>query len=82
MFFLLQLLKLEILIGSIRHLNKEEKDVSIKNVTKDYGVLVLSRTKLEKSIVSINFSNLHNNDFPWLKGKEILINKIPVKHLE
>ena len=25
--------------------------------------------------------NLHNNDFPWLKAKEILINKIPVRAL-
>jgi len=63
-----------------RHLSKEE-NVNIKNVTKDYGVLVLAGPNSRKVLSQLTSQNLNNNDFPWLKGKEILINKIPVKAL-
>ena len=36
-----------------------------------------SRTVLSQ----LTSQNLNNNNFPWLKGKEILINKIPVRAL-
>ena len=58
-----------------KHLHKKEK-VNIKNVTKDYGVLVLAGPKSRKVLSQLTSQNLNNNDFPWLKGKEILINKI------
>ena len=35
----------------------------------------------ERSCLRLTSQNLNNNDFPWLKGKEILINKIPVRAL-
>jgi len=63
-----------------RHLKKGE-NVSIKNVTQDYGVLVLVGPNSRKVLSQLTSQNLHNNDFPWLKGKEILINKIPVRAL-
>jgi len=63
-----------------RHLSKEE-NVNIKNVTKDYGVLVLAGPNSRKVLSQLTSQNLNNNDFPWLKGKEILINKIPVRAL-
>ena len=63
-----------------RHLKKGE-NVSIKNVTLDYGVLVLVGPNSRKVLSQLTSQNLHNNDFPWLKGKEILINKIPVRAL-
>ena len=62
------------------HLYKKE-EVNIKNVTKDYGVLVLAGPKSRKVLSQLTSQNLNNNDFPWLKGKEILINKIPVRAL-
>ena len=62
------------------HLKKDES-VKIKNVTKDYGVLVIAGPKSRKVLSQLTSQNLHNNDFPWLKGKEILIDKIPVKAL-
>jgi dimethylglycine dehydrogenase len=62
------------------HLKKEE-NVNVKNVTQDYGVLVLAGPRSRKVLSQLTSQNLHNNDFPWLKGKEILINKIPVKAL-
>jgi len=63
-----------------RHLSKGET-VNIKNVTKDYGVLVLAGPKSRKVLSQLTSQNLNNNGFPWLKGKEILINKIPVRAL-
>jgi len=63
-----------------RYLKKGE-NVSIKNVTMDYGVLVLVGPNSRKVLSQLTSQNLNNNDFPWLKGKEILINKIPVRAL-
>jgi len=63
------------------HHVKKEENVNIKNVTQDYGVLVLAGPKSRKVLSQLTSQNLHNNDFPWLKGKEILINKIPVRAL-
>jgi len=63
-----------------KHILKEE-NVNIKNVTNDYGVLVLAGPKSRKVLSQLTSENLNNNDFPWLKGKEILINKIPVRAL-
>ena len=63
-----------------RHVYKKE-EVNIKNVTKDYGVLVLAGPNSRKVLSQLTSQNLHNNVFPWLKGKEILVNKIPVKAL-
>jgi len=62
------------------HLKKGE-NVSIKNVTLDYGVLVLVGPNSRKVLSQLTSQNLNNNGFPWLKGKEILINKIPVRAL-
>ena len=59
----------------------EKEEVNIKNVTKDYGVLVLAGPNSRKVLSQLTSQNLNNNDFPWLKGKEILINKIPVRAL-
>jgi len=63
-----------------RHVYKKE-EINIKNVTKDYGVLVLAGPKSRKVLSQLTSQNLNNNDFPWLKGKEIFINKIPVRAL-
>jgi len=59
----------------------EKEEVNIKNVTKDYGVLVLAGPNSRKVLSQLTSQNLNNNDFPWLKGKEILINKIPIRAL-
>ena len=63
-----------------RHVSEREK-VNIKNITKDYGVLVLVGPKSRTVLSQLTSQNLNNNDFPWLKGKEILINKIPARAL-
>ena len=62
------------------NLNKEEK-VEIKNITEDYGVLVLVGPKSRNVLSQLTSESLDNKNFPWLKGKEIEINKVPVRAL-
>ncbi|HJO76803.1 MAG TPA: aminomethyltransferase family protein, partial [Pelagibacteraceae bacterium] len=62
------------------NLNKDEK-VEVKNVTQDYGVLVLVGPKSRNVFSQLTSENLDNKNFPWLKGKEIEINKVPVRAL-
>ena len=62
------------------NVNKDEK-VEIKNITEDYGVLVLVGPKSRNVLSKLTSESLDNKDFPWLKGKEILINKVPVRAL-
>ncbi len=62
------------------NLNKEEK-VEIKNVTEDYGVLVLVGPKSRNILSQLTSERLDNKNFPWLKGKEIEINKVSVRAL-
>jgi len=62
------------------NINKDEK-VEIKNITEDYGVLVLVGPKSRNVLSQLTSENLDNKNFPWLKGKEIEINKVPVRAL-
>ncbi len=62
------------------NLNKDEK-VEVKNVTQNYGVLVLVGPNSRNVFSQLTSENLDNKNFPWLKGKEIEINKVPVKAL-
>ena len=62
------------------NLNKDEK-VQVNNITQDYGVLVLVGPNSRNVLSKITSENLDNNNFPWLRGKEIEINKIPVRAL-
>ena len=51
------------------------------NVTEDYGVLVLVGPKSRNVLSQLTSESLDNKDFPWLTGKEIEINKIPMRAL-
>ena len=62
------------------HIKKDEK-IEIKNVTSDYGVLVLVGPNSRNILSKLTSENLENNNFPWLKGKEIEINKVQVRAL-
>ena len=55
--------------------------MQIKNVTQDFGVLVLAGPKSRNVLSQLTSENLDNNSFPWLRGKQIEINKIPVRAL-
>ena len=62
------------------HINKDQK-VNIKNVTQTYGVLVLVGPQSRSVLSQLTNADLSNEHFPWLKGKEISINGIPVRAL-
>ena len=62
------------------HINKDQK-VNIKNVTQTYGVLVLVGPQSRSVLSQLTNADLSNEHFPWLKGKEISINDIPVRAL-
>ena len=56
---------------------KNEK-VDIKNMTSDYGVLGLIGPKSRAVLKKVTKENIENENFPWLKAKEIEINNIKV----
>ena len=56
---------------------KDEK-VDIKNITNEYGILGLIGPKSREVLRKITKENIENENFPWLKAKEIEINNIKV----
>ena len=60
---------------------KEDEKVTIKNITNDYGVLVLVGPKSREVLSELTTEDLSNKTFPWLKAKEINISDMQVKAL-
>ena len=60
---------------------KEGEDVSIKNITNDYGVLVLAGPKSREVLSDLTNEDFSNKNFPWLKAKVIKIAGIEIKAL-
>jgi dimethylglycine dehydrogenase len=60
---------------------KEDENVNIKNITNDYGVLVLVGPKSRDVLLELTNEDLSNENFPWLKAKEINIAGMQVKAL-
>ena len=63
-----------------RHVGEDE-DVSIANVTDDYGVLVLSGPRSRDVLSRLTNADLGNEAFPWLRGKEIDVAGVPTRAL-
>ena len=59
----------------------EKENVNIKNITNVYGVLVLVGPKSRELLSELTNEDLSNTSFPWLIGKEINVDNIPVKAL-
>ena len=60
---------------------KEDEQVTIKNITNDYGVLALIGPKSRDVLSELTTEDFSNKKFPWLKAKEINISDIQVKAL-
>tara|TARA_B100000686_G_C16755676_1_gene955297 strand:- start:1358 stop:2221 length:864 start_codon:yes stop_codon:yes gene_type:complete len=60
---------------------KENENVNIKNITNEFGVLVLAGPKSRDLLSELTDEDLSNEKFPWLKGKEIIVAGIKVKAL-
>ena len=48
----------------------EAEDVSIRNITDDWGVIVIAGPESRKVLEQITDTDLSNNSFQWLTGKE------------
>jgi len=57
------------------------EDVSVENVTHDYGVLVLAGPRSRDVLAKLSNEDLGNASFPWLRGKEIHVSGIHVRAL-
>jgi len=64
----------------IKHKQEDER-VQIKNITNHYGVLVLAGPHSRSVLSQLSDVDLSNENFPWLKGKEILISNKLVRAL-
>jgi dimethylglycine dehydrogenase len=57
------------------------EDVSVHNVTRDYGVLVLTGPRSRDVLAKLSNEDLGNASFPWLRGKEIDVAGVAVRAL-
>ena len=60
---------------------KEDENVNIKNITNDLGVLVLSGPKSREVLSKLTSEDLSNENFPWLKAKNIVLANKKIKAL-
>ena len=63
-----------------QHLLPNEK-VSIRNISNDYGVLVLSGPKSRDVLTKLTDSDLSNEAFRWMRAKTIKVSGITVRAL-
>jgi len=65
----------------VQHIESGE-DVAVRNMTDDYGVLVLSGPKSREVLSSLTDAGLTNEDgFTWMSAKEITVADISVRAL-
>jgi dimethylglycine dehydrogenase len=65
----------------VQHVNSDE-EVQIKNVTDDFGVLVLSGPRSRDVLQTLTDAGLRNEDgFTWMQAREIAVAGIPVRAL-
>ncbi|MEZ5888080.1 MAG: FAD-dependent oxidoreductase [Paracoccaceae bacterium] len=57
------------------------EDVTIANVTDDFGMLVLAGPRSREVLAPLTDADLTNASFRWLSGQEIVIAGIPVRAL-
>ncbi len=55
--------------------------VALKNITRDYGTLVLAGPHARKVLAKLTRADLSNEAFPWFSGQEIEVAGVPVRAL-
>ena len=60
---------------------REGEDVTLENVTDDWGVLVLVGPRSRDVLAQVTDEDLGNESFRWLTGKEIEVAGIPLRAL-
>lgn len=57
------------------------EDVTVTNVTDDFGVLVLAGPRARDLLAKLTDADLSNESFRWLSGREIEVAGVPVRAL-
>jgi dimethylglycine dehydrogenase len=57
----------------------DDEDVTITNVTDDYGVLIVAGPRSRDLLAKITAADLSNEQFPWLTGQEITVAGVPLR---
>ncbi len=57
------------------------EDVTVRNVTMERGVIVLSGPRSRDVLATLTDADLGNDGFRWLSGREIMIAGVPVRAL-
>jgi dimethylglycine dehydrogenase len=58
--------------------NRGDEDVTLKNLSDDYGILTVAGPKAREALGPLTDASLANADFGWLKAREIAVAGIPV----
>ncbi len=66
---------------ALDHLSVAGEDVTIANVTDDFGMLVVAGPKSRDVLAPLTDADLTNASFRWLSGQEITIAGVPVRAL-
>lgn len=56
-------------------------DISIANITKDWGTLILAGPRAREVLAKLTDADLSNEAFPWFTGQEIQVVGAPVRAL-
>jgi dimethylglycine dehydrogenase len=65
----------------LTHGKRDDEEVTIENVTDDYGVLVVAGPRSRELLSNITDAELSNDHFRWLTGKEIVVGGVPLRAL-
>ena len=57
------------------------EEVEVRNITNDWGVLVLAGPRSREVLDGLTDADLSNGSFPWLTGREIDVAGVPVRAL-
>jgi len=68
-------------LQALDHLGGAGDDVSVANVTDDYGMLVVAGPKARDVLQPLTEANLSTPAFRWLSGQEITIAGVPLRAL-
>jgi dimethylglycine dehydrogenase len=60
---------------------REEENITITNITDDYGALIVAGPRSRELLKKITDTDLSNDHFPWLTGKEIVLAGVPMRAL-
>ncbi|MFQ5435462.1 MAG: FAD-dependent oxidoreductase, partial [Anaerolineae bacterium] len=60
---------------------RSDEDVTITNVTNDYGVLIVAGPRSRDLLAKITDADLSNEQFPWLTGQEITVAGVSLRAL-